>query len=99
MTINLPKEYNHELTLQFLLRSPRELLHRVEGESIFKLLMIDGTPFLFKIEQSNGNLNVNFLNHVPSPSQELFVKQYIKEWFDLDSDLSKFYSFARKDDL
>ena len=97
--IPLPKEYNHELTLQFLTRSPRENLHRIENNSVFKLLSVEGIPVLFKINHQDQLLHVDFLNIEPTAFQKEYVKQYIIEWFDLSADLKKFYAFARKDDL
>jgi DNA-3-methyladenine glycosylase II len=97
--IPLPKEYSHDLTLHFLKRSPRENLHRVAGNSIYKLLYIEDVPVLFAVNCNNNLLLVDFLNIKPSSFQKKQVRQYIISWFDLDSDLKKFYAFARKDEL
>ena len=99
ISIKLPDEYDHELTLQFLARSPRENLHRLQDNEIYKLLSVDDTSILFKIIHQNDSLKVKFVNATPSTSQKEQIRNYIIEWFDLDSDLKKFYSFARKDDL
>jgi DNA-3-methyladenine glycosylase II len=99
MTISVPKEFSYEFTLQFLRRSPRELLHQLDGGCVYKLISILGVPVLFKVQEGNGVLKVEFPNHKPTPAQKEMVRQYITEWFDLETDLTKFYSLARKDEL
>lgn len=99
LNINLPKEYNHELTLQFLSRSPRENLHLLKDDCIYKLLLVDEIPILFNIRLEKESLRIDFLNSKPTSYQQEFIRQYIIEWFDLESDLKKFYSFAKQDDV
>jgi DNA-3-methyladenine glycosylase II len=99
MTIPLPKEFSFDMNLQFLKRSPRELLHRIEDGSIVKLLRIQNTIVLFRVSYRDHNLAIEFLNGQPSPIIEEKVREYIIEWFDLETDIKKFYAFAKKDDL
>jgi DNA-3-methyladenine glycosylase II len=97
--IPVPKEFSYEQNLQFLKRSPREVLHRVEENGVVKLLQIEGERVLFSVKDSGKGLSLEFINSVPSASVTHQIKSYVKEWFDLETDLTPFYKLARKDDL
>jgi DNA-3-methyladenine glycosylase II len=97
--IKLPTEYNHDLTLQFLSRSPKENLHFIENQTVTKLLLIDNNPVLISIEAKQETLKVEVLNKKPSPQDKELIERFIVEWFDLDSDLKMFYALAKKDEL
>lgn len=99
MVIRVPKEFNYEQNLQFLKRSPREVLHRVEEDGVVKLLNIEGELILFKVKHDKEGLAIDFLNSKPSASAQKFVKNFVFEWFDLETDLIPFYKLARKDVL
>ena len=97
MSLPVPREFSYEMNLQFLLRSPRELLHRVEGEAVFKLIKAGDEKILFKITDGSEKLNIEFLNGSPSPEGKAAVKKYVTEWFDLENDLKPFYKMAKDD--
>jgi len=97
--IPVPTEFDFNQNLQFLKRSPREVLHRVEENAVVKLLLLEGEPVLFKVKDSGKGLSVEFINSAPSPRIKQQVKNYIGEWFDLETDITPFYKLARKDDL
>jgi DNA-3-methyladenine glycosylase II len=99
MKIPLPESFSYDLCLSFLKRSPKEILHRVEHDTVYKALTIEGLPIIFQMTQRNNNLHIDFLNGNPEPKIQSQVKIYIREWFDLDTDLRPFYALARKDDL
>ena len=94
--LSTPADYRFEFTLQFLLRSPRELLHRVEGHRVFKALVVDSQPLLFAVSESKNRLRIDFLNRTASSLEKEQVKKYVASWFDLESDLRPFYAMARK---
>jgi DNA-3-methyladenine glycosylase II len=98
--IPAPPEFNFDLCLQFLQRSPKELLHHCDGKYVTKFLTIQDQKLLFEVSSiDNKNISVHFLNAKPSPSIKAEVKDYITEWFDLATDLKPFYELAKKDDL
>lgn len=99
MKIRLPAEFSFDLTCEFLQRSPREVLHRVGGKVITKLLSVDGSLVLFSITQRNNFLHIYFLNGKPSQQTQKAVADYVSEWFDLATDLKPFYAMASKDPL
>lgn len=99
LRIATPHEFSFDLTCSFLLRSPRELLHVVKNEKVFKALPVEGENILFSIHANDQSLIVNFLNHAPTQKQKHFVEQYISNWFDLSTDLKPFYDKFHDDTL
>jgi DNA-3-methyladenine glycosylase II len=99
VTISLPEIFSFSQNLEFLKRSPKEILHRVDGDKVFKLLGIGEQHVLFSIHEDNGELKIEFLNLSPSKEIIKIVKAHVTEWFDLETDLAPFYRLARKDDL
>ena len=97
--IATPREFNYEQNLQFLKRSPKEVLHRVEEDAVLKLLQIENELVLFKVKNHEQGLALEFVNTSPSTQQKSHVENYVREWFDLETDLTPFYKLARKDDL
>jgi DNA-3-methyladenine glycosylase II len=97
--IQVPKEFDFAQNLQFLKRSPKEVLHRVEENCVVKLLQIEGERVLFRVKDSGKGLSLEFINLVPSAIVKNQIKNYVNEWFDLETDLTPFYKLARKDNL
>jgi DNA-3-methyladenine glycosylase II len=99
MFIPLPKEFDFKLNLEFLERSPRELLHKVEGEKVFKLLKVLDEKVLFTVRIAGERLRIDFLNGAPAAEAKEFIRNYVVEWFDLETDLTPFYTRMEKDKL
>jgi DNA-3-methyladenine glycosylase II len=91
--IKTPPEFSYDFSLGFLMRSPKELMHVVNDRSVKKLLKIDGELVLFSVSEGDGHLEVE----VSGERHSEYIKSYVVEWFDLDTDLAKFYSLAKKD--
>jgi DNA-3-methyladenine glycosylase II len=95
--IPVPGEFNFDFCLQFLRRSPKEILHRVEDSKVTKVIRVDNRPVLISLEPSDAGLAVTIHdNDFPYRNR---VIAYVREWFDLDSDLVPFYKLVRKDEL
>ncbi|MFM7855226.1 MAG: DNA-3-methyladenine glycosylase family protein [Flammeovirgaceae bacterium] len=97
--IGTPTEFDFDLCLQFLQRSPLEKLHRVEDGAVLKLLAIGNQQVLFRITGQKARLQVEIMNMRISTRGVRHLKDYITEWFDLATDLKPFYSMAKKDKL
>jgi DNA-3-methyladenine glycosylase II len=95
----VPDEFDYEMNFQFLERSPKELLHRLEEKSVMKLVKYEGEKILFSVKPATRKLVIEFLNGDPSVRAKSFVKQYVREWFDLENDLKPFYTLASSDKL
>lgn len=99
-TLHAPAEFSYDLCYQFLQRSPRELLHRCEEQRVMKLLKIGEKAVLFEVSSSDsGAVTVRILNTSITQKEEKLVENYVREWFDLDTDLKPFYLLAQKDTL
>lgn len=99
LTLTLPEEFSYEHCLQFLKRSPKELLHTLEGDSVYKAIPIDNEIVLFSVSEKKNTLIIDFINTKPSTSQQEKTKQFVTEWFDLETNLKPFYQLAKKDEL
>jgi DNA-3-methyladenine glycosylase II len=99
MKIAFPEIFSYELCLVYLKRSPREILHRVENDTVLKALTLENQVVVFQITENDKNLQVDFLNAKPSAKIQKLVEAYIREWFDMETDLKPFYKMARKDEL
>jgi len=97
--IAVPVEFDYEQNLQFLKRSPKEVLHRVEEDGVVKLLQVNGELVLFKVKSKGKELTIEFLNSVPTVQAQEHVRNFVREWFDLETDLIPFYKLAKKDVL
>ncbi|WP_188455510.1 DNA-3-methyladenine glycosylase family protein [Virgibacillus oceani] len=94
-----PKEFNFDECLAFLGRSDQEVLHRINGGHVFKLIKVSGALVLFKVEYSNDSIIVEFLTKTPAIEIRNKVAAYIWDWFDLDCDLDEFYNLASQDKI
>src|SRR5690349_20335531 len=99
MHLSPPSEFSFELSLDFLRRSPRELLHSVVDDRVIKALRVSGQTVVFAVSAENENLRISFLTKEPGQNEKEIVAAYVREWFDLETDLRPFYEMAFKDKL
>jgi len=93
-----PEEFHFSQCLKFLTRSPLEVCHTVEAQTLTKLVKFDDELILLKIRSSkNSSLCIDFLTPRPKKSIRTRVAKYVWDWFDLDTDLGPFYRMAKKD--
>jgi DNA-3-methyladenine glycosylase II len=93
-----PKPFDFSFTLDFLNRSPHELMHICDGDSVIKAIDLNGKKVPIKISESNGKLLVSTFSKLLK-EEEIIVREYVEEWFDLKTDLAPFYKLAKKDDI
>lgn len=99
LTLTLPEKFNYEHCLHFLQRSPKELLHTLDGNTVYKAIRIETETILFSVREEQDALVIDFINMKPTTAQREKTKQFVTEWFDLETDLKPFYRLARKDEL
>ena len=97
--IDTPEEFSFQLSLDFLRRSPRELLHRITDQKVRKLIKVGSQDVLFELSQHPDGLQVHILNIEIQPQDITYISRYVREWLDLDTDLKPFYALASKDKL
>jgi DNA-3-methyladenine glycosylase II len=93
-----PEAFDFNLCLDFLRRSPKEILHRCSDKGVRKLIRLSNEIILFELS-GRKNLKVDLLNGKLTPETKSGLKQYIGEWFDITTDLKPFYALAEKDPL
>jgi DNA-3-methyladenine glycosylase II len=98
-SIKTPREFSYDYSLAFLTRSPKGILHLVHERTVRKLIKVNDEFILFTVSEHNNGLAVKIITETASPSAKAYVKNYVSEWFDLDTDLAPFYSLAGKDDV
>ncbi|MCB0487751.1 MAG: hypothetical protein KDC99_04700 [Cyclobacteriaceae bacterium] len=84
MIIATPTEFRFNEILHFLTRSPKELLHTVDDERVYKLLEVNGKPYLLRLSAKGNDLKVEFLMGKADAAVKKQVTKYIFDWFDLD---------------
>ncbi|GLX68821.1 DNA-3-methyladenine glycosylase family protein [Paenibacillus glycanilyticus] len=101
--IKVPEPFNYNETVNYLRRSPNELLYQVEGDVVYRLIPSASgeEPAAVEIRHSDaGELVVRVVGeervHIERQRE---IEAYIREWFDFDTDLSPFYDMAGKDPL
>jgi DNA-3-methyladenine glycosylase II len=95
-----PTEFRFAESLAYLARSPLECLYQVEGERVQRALDIDGNRVLIEVSSPTGNyVEISCLNDMPSADIRLTIGDYVRDWFDLDTDIKPFYDMARRDVL
>jgi DNA-3-methyladenine glycosylase II len=92
-----PKEFNFEECLVFLGRSNQEMLHQIKKGSLYKLIKVNESLILCKIESINHSIKVEFPIGPSSFDSRKKAAEYIWEWFDLQQELGEFYQLAGQD--
>ncbi|UOQ95338.1 DNA-3-methyladenine glycosylase [Halobacillus shinanisalinarum] len=92
-----PLDFNLDQCLVYLNRSNQEVLHKVNGKKLTKLLKINESPLLIEITSGENALTVEFPFGTPSQEKGVAVYSYIWDWFDLGRNLEGFYKMANED--
>jgi DNA-3-methyladenine glycosylase II len=98
MTLNTPEEFSFSLCMDFLKRSPKELLHQLRNDQVIKALRVGNEVIVFQVSGNNG-ITISFLTKEPAFAIKEIIAGYVREWFDLDTDLKPFYKMAKQDKL
>jgi len=99
MILKTPREFSFRPCLDFLKRSPKELLHQLSDDGVVKALRIGDEVVVFSVTSQKNTLQITFLTSEPHEVVKQSVSGYVGEWFDLDTDLKPFYRMAEKDRL
>lgn len=94
----VPKEFIFKENLQYLKRSPNECMYDIKDDKIYRLLCIEQEKSLIEISaDEENNLVIRFIK---KPKWiRAAIASFVREWFDLDTNLSLFYVLAEKDKL
>lgn len=97
--ISPPKEFNYNQCMVYLSRSNDESTHKTINNKLYKLIKYNDTLILCCIENIDSRLRISFLNTCPTEKAKEYVKHYVWNLFDFNTDLKAFYSFALGDDV
>ncbi|MFD2043818.1 DNA-3-methyladenine glycosylase family protein [Ornithinibacillus salinisoli] len=102
IVIPLPHDFDIHINMDYLTREKNELLYEIDDGKIRRAVAIGNTMFLLQISViDNKEMVVEVLNEdkpIERWQREAIVA-YIREWFDLDTDLTPFYDMAKTDPL
>jgi DNA-3-methyladenine glycosylase II len=97
ITIHFPKEFQYAINLAYLARSPLECMFHLEDDKVIKAVKIGNRDVLLEVSSENSSeLQVRFLGRDQLPPKELCEEavRYVREWFDLNTDIKPFYKMA-----
>ena len=98
--VNVPKEFSFKENLSYLSRSTNECMFEIRDNKVIKAIPIGGEVPLVEIaEDVDCHLIVRFLGDTKPSCEKVRneVIYYVRDWFDLDTDLKPFYKMAEKD--
>lgn len=100
LEMQLPNEFKQILLFQYLRRSANEITFETTGDRIVtKLFDLGKDLILAEIRFENGKIRIRFPDKQATESQEVYIKKYIADWFDLETNLGAFYTLAKKDPI
>lgn len=76
-------------------RNYDDCLYEVTDDAVRKLIQLEKEIVLFEVKETANYLIVEVLNN--ANPDEIQLADYVKEWFDLKSDLTDFYSLLQKE--
>ncbi|EJS71976.1 DNA-3-methyladenine glycosylase [Bacillus wiedmannii] len=102
LTLAVPTEFSFQENLRYLSRSNNECMFQIEDNKIYKVIPVhDVNPLVEISMNTNGNIQIRFLEELYTSEESVCeaVATYVKDWFDLTTDLAPFYTLAKLDVL
>lgn len=102
LTIPVPQPFDFTANLAYLSRSPNECMYQIEKGMLYKRIPVGSRYPLFEVSaQSADALTVRLLEPYEDWNEpaQASVTRYVREWFDLDTDLAPFYAMAKEDEI
>jgi len=99
LSIPIPQDFNFKECLRFLSRSKLECLFEVENDHFSQAISINNKIFVLKVYLKKQKLQIQVDREKPNRKESNLIKDYIKDWLDIDKDLSDFYLFSKKEIL
>jgi DNA-3-methyladenine glycosylase II len=96
----VPKEFNFTENMKYLSTDPNECMYHIKDHKIYKAIQVEKETPLIEISSDHDDfLTIRFVGHT-TPSRKWVraaVARYVREWFDLETDLRPFYQLAESD--
>ena len=101
LDIPFPADFNFRECTWFLDRGYNDCMHTVKGNVILKALRVEGQAMLIRISANEDCLRAEILlggaGAMGDDRQQTFIRNYIREWLDLDRELTPFYQLLGRD--
>lgn len=98
--IEVPGTFDYGINIAYLSRSPNECMHTIAGNSVYKRIPTGMSNPLVEIS-GHGNDPLQVRLCYPNASLEdkeiEAIHRYVREMFDLDTDIAPFYAMAGED--
>lgn len=97
--ITYPQDFSFNLNLDYL-KSTEDGLYHTDHNSISRFIVIDGKLFFIRICEDVSNkliIDIDDFDQKYNKTIEDKIELYIRDWLDLDTELSTFYDIAKKD--
>lgn len=94
--IRKPDLFSFEECLWFLNRNYDDCLHHIEPGKLSKAICINGENIAFTLQADEQHLLVQLTHGGQDKLPEPALIQYITEWFDLERDITPFYTLLQK---
>ncbi len=91
-TLTKPRFFSFRESLWFLDRGYDDCMHAIRGQKVLKAIAAAGDSVAFQVEEQGDSLLLEVSRDDPQLMSE--VKTYLRTWWDLDRDLSPFYSLS-----
>lgn len=102
LRIRAPKEFSFTKNLKYLSRSSNECLFDIVDQKIYRALVAENETLLIEISAMNETeLTVRFPGRTAPMDNQVkdAVSQYVRHWFDLETNLLPFYELAQNDPI
>lgn len=91
LRIPVPEHFSWNECLWYLDRGYNDCMYRIYPDRLRRAFEIDGEKVLLEISFPGDSLELKWLIGQPTEKAGAFIKVFISEWFDLESDLAVFY--------
>jgi len=102
LIVTVPKEFSFRENINYLARSTNECMFEILDEKVTRAFSFGNDILLIEVsENPNSHLRIRFIGHSNPVSESVIneVVHYVRDWFDLDTNLAPFYDMAEKDIL
>ena len=100
VVIKPEKPFDFGLMMDYLSRSTKECMHRIEDNKVMKLVELDGIRTIVSVEEIPKDRLLVQIKWSDSKQLNIgAVKSYVEEWFDTNTNIQKFYSTLGDDQI
>ncbi len=102
LSLLVPKEFSFIENLKYLSNTSNEILFQIKNGRIYKAVPIEQETPIIEISADHENgMTIRFVGATTPSSKRVraAVVRYVRDWFDLDTNLRPFYDLAQTDVL